>query len=1638
MSKQQTLYFNNNKLYLITNELIEIHNNLIDYIHKNSNLFKIIKTLKSDLPISKYIIQTTIDLETYINPSSAHSQKNTEKINYYGFYPKLVTQNDLSNLSQIELAVYGDGYSYYNTTKNRLYFLKKDSKHYYWDEGQNLVGMMGAKGEKGEKGENGLPGEKGERGVQGPALKVDYVFDRPIEDLKISKIALQNIGANRFVFCSIDGKIYATNKAEDGDIYISDNGWNFIGIQGEKGERGYPGEKGERGENGADAQIMNIDKYVFELPKNVNQYPEGYCLLNVSTGLVHIVIMDGNSKILSNGIAISGPRGYKGEKGDRGEIGAKGSPGDIGQTGLPGVQGSPGQKGDKGDIGPAFHPNRIDKKLPQNFSQEELRKMGQGYSYFCVETGNLYFVLKDSSSNHFSFSEGFKIKGEQGIKGDQGEKGEQGIKGDRGEKGERGETGITGLIGTKGEKGDKGERGAIGIQGPAFSPDFRLPIEPKKLTHEQLEKYGDGTAILSTIDGKLYFIHLVNNKYIVTDGFEIVGVKGERGEQGEMGPRGLQGQPGKSGDSYFIYNENRNLSYNRGGVAIGKDSEVVGGELLHIGAKGSEQTQIIFEGDEIVFEYISGTEGIKQTIKNNTIYWENGDINFMNKLTIGDEKICMNIPLVISKINSKTLDISGEINGFKIHQSSIETDQLKLSAKELVMSGKTLFQIENEQIISIEPIIFKKTLDLEEGAICSKLIDKKSNPIWTYNTKHHFHGDVLIEGSIFEMNGFKIENGRICDVTIDQLRIGKTIMSPSEIFIQADKFKFVTPAITIDEKIVATSDIDIQKNIVFGKNIIMNESEWKIKNIRIQYENCEFFSVGKICFHHLKISEDEVKIEGKRTTFDNTDVIFRMNDKNWIRIKDNTMHFENTSLNITGDIQLGNLILAPDCIKTKNLQMMIWDDKMELRNMKFIKNGGYIDVKDNQVEFKDSRILLSGEIIINDIFSSKNGVISIYDGIMNFENSRLQIGGFQATKDGIIANQTLFKFENGSILKNNMIIKDDKIDYQIINSSMNLKNSKFHYTHDGVDRFILDKNEIKINGKMIINDGLELVANQMIMRNYKIEYQDGKMIINPSFIKIKGYKFIIENSIFLYKNENTTLMMEENIIYGDSIELKLKDCSFEWLDKTGNKVIEIKQNMCNLTRCDVILEKTKIEIKKGSIILNDLSNIIDSNKTFQINPGIWEWNGLKLEANKGTHKKIGVITDNIGGKESNKEMEITYTKSKINWVDDKNKNIFFMGDRLMQIHFPVVEYQSVDMQWKNKEGNIFGRITDSGFKLENTTAHFQNTKVHFEKNGFPIFRIDGDEVRIQNVPLQLEDSFINYLYPRKNAQFLLKNGLMFLSQLDFEIKNAAFNWNDKFSLIGNKMKTIDLEVEIDGKMIWKNKKGRIEFDDKICLEDISMKFTKGNSQYMEIYNGVVRIEGALMIKNGQFYNECFTLNPNNVKLEECIFRTKKVNMYLENTNMNFDSQSHMQFGENKIGEDGGLMISVKGGNILRIGEELSWNMEGSIIKWGGYDTVGGKVIVSSDDWYMGLKNGFIYHNANQLLRIPSEQEGYKFDNKKIDKLWDRIKDKVRYTIDEKADIMEINGDKYIDQMMINMILIEKIKQLEAKLAKTRS
>jgi len=790
-------------------------------------------------------------------------------------------------------------------------------------------------------------------------------------------------------------------------------------------------------------------------------------------------------------------------------------------------------------------------------------------------------------------------------------------------------------------------------------------------------------------------------------------------------------------------------------------------------------------------------------------------------------------------------------------------------------------------------------LELQNGLETNKLFNNNTL-IWEYNNKHHFYGDIILDGNVFEMNGLKIDNGKILtkieinDLIVNQLTFGKTTIKPNEIIIDSDKFKFNCKEFLIDDKIIIKSNIEISENLIFGKNIVINDQEFKINNIDINISNCNW-----------NCNDSDIKIHGKKMIYDNVEVIFRISEKTSIRIKDDIMLFDkNSILKVDGEIQIGGIILKETRIMTSDMRLIIGEDKMELKkydmdmnDIKINKKGGYINIEENDFIIKNSRLKIDGETDINGLINIKNGQISIYDGVMNFENSKMRIGGLELSKEKIHGNNIMLKWENSEIIRNNIICTDDKVTNDILNGTINIKNSKVSYISEGTEILNISKN-IKINTKLCINEGLEFIGNQMIMKDYKIDYQDGKYTVNPNFMKIKNYKFVLENSVFLYKEENTTLMIEKNILYADNFEIKLKDCLFEWMDKSGNKIIEIKQNLCNLLKIDMIIKESIIQYDKNDIIfLNNNINInggniilenykiSDSNNLFNITPGNWELNGIKLEYNKGTHKSNGVIFEKTLGKEMNKDMEITYTKSKLCWIDEKNKNVLFIGDKLMQINFPVVEYNNVDINFKNKEGNVFGRIMDNDIKIENTKIIFQNTHIYVEKNGFPILNINGDEVSIKNVPLKIEDSFINYLYSRKNAQLLIKNDLMFLSYMDIEMKNSSFNWNNKFNLIGNKMKINDLEVEINSKINWKNKKGKIEFDEKLLIEDISVKFMKGNSQFLEINNGTIRLEGAMMIKNGQFYNECMTLDPNCLKLEEAFFRMKKVDMYMENTKM---------------------------------------------------------------------------------------------------------------------------------------------------------
>ena len=63
----------------------------------------------------------------------------------------------------------------------------------------------------------------------------------------------------------------------------------------------------------------------------------------------------------------------------------------------------------------------------------------------------------------------------------------------------------------------RGERGIMGMQGPAYTPDFKLSKDPNSLTLEELENYGEGTSLLNTLDGKLYFIQKIIIKKVKSE-----------------------------------------------------------------------------------------------------------------------------------------------------------------------------------------------------------------------------------------------------------------------------------------------------------------------------------------------------------------------------------------------------------------------------------------------------------------------------------------------------------------------------------------------------------------------------------------------------------------------------------------------------------------------------------------------------------------------------------------------------------------------------------------------------------------------------------------------------------------------------------------------------------------------------------------------------------------------------------------------------------------------------------------------------------------------------------------------------------------------------------------------------------------
>lgn len=1712
-----TIFFNNNnrKLYLINDELIEISYKLIDYITENSSKFKIVQNLLTQLEFSKEKIRSVTDLESYFI-----EEKNN---NFYGFYPKLVTENDLSKLSQIELATYGEGFSYYNTNYHKLYFLKRNQSGFYWDEGQSLVGMPGPIGEPGKKGENGLKGEKGDPGVQGPAFSVDFIFPRPIEDLIISQITLNKLGENKFVFCSNDGKIYVT-KMENNNVVI-EGGWEFVGMQGHTGEKGEKGEKGDQGEKGDNAQVINIDEYVDYDPQNkksneIAQYNLGYTFLNTKTGLLHFITNSDGHKSISQGLALSGPRGVKGDKGERGEKGDQGNTGDQGMMGLPGPPGLKGEKGEMGDVGPAFNPNKIGQELPQNFTQEELRKMGQGYSYFCVENGNLYFVLKEN--NYYKFSQGFKIKGERGLrgeKGDQGNTGEKGEKGERGNIGKPGEKGDRGERGDKGEKGEKGERGNMGLQGPAFSPDFRLAIDPHTLSLEQLENYGEGTAILSTLDGKLYFIHMYEGQLTVSKGYEMVGIRGdmgEKGEKGETGPRGLQGLPGKMGDSYFVYNENRNLSYKKGGISIGNDVEILGNESLRIGQRYGDEMTVVYEGLTKVFDYGS----FKKTINNDEMRIEGKTINLLDKLFIG-EKIDMNIDLNVKKIEglkeieSDILKIKGLINAKKLVIEHIDVNNIKTNEINL---GGIMIEIDDGNLV-VDGNIKLNKIELEGELVMKKMeIRNGENIVWNYDDKHNINGNVVIDGKldVEEINvknirgNLQVDKGNINEVESELLKIGNSIFSRDNIEIRENEYLIDVNRLDIRstecrisvDGLVFGDELTVKKSAKFegvvdireiyikrGKidNLEIEKGSLRCINSGINLDNVDIEGQVEVFLNgFVNLRKDELII-GKKLVIDNGDFYFHMSEKNWIRIKDdimmiygNILSLENSEMRVRngklrideGDIEVGDDVkigkngiksnLEAELLKVGNMSIDMTRMEMRKYEMEMVDgifklrgNGGELISSGNELEMKNWRMRLFGEMEVNDNFCIRNDKIDFYNANIFLDKSSLNFGTNLFLSNNLIRlNNISVDIQNGEIMNRNMLIKSEKVVEELFNCERKITNGKMIYINEGKERIVLEKNGIKLrdmvisgeNMRLKLNDsfaliGKQLVSNDMewLINNVKIDYQDGKININPTFMKLRSYKFVIEGGTFLHKDDNSTLLVEKGMLYCGGLDVKFKDSIFEWLDKNGAKIIEIKQNvvnfwrtdinmkngMMNIEREDINLLDSNFDVRGGKIILENY-RIGDVNKTFGISDGKWDWQGVKMNLSKVNYKSSGSNFERLYGREVNKSMELEFTKSKFNWNDEKNKPLLFMGDKLMQINFPVVEYIGSDINYKTRDGVLYGRISDGKLDLQNASVNLINSKFILEKNGFPILGVNGEEVSINNVPLKLEDSYINYLYARKNAQLLLKNDLLHMNYIDLEVKNGHINWNNgKVMMIGNSVKmAVDLQLS-EGLEI-KNKRGNFIVKDNVEIEDISCIFKRGKLTFMEIKNNICRLEGAsLILKGGTFYNECFTLEENCLKIENALFKQKRVDIRMEEVNMELDANSLIKIGISEIGDNNGLIIKSKSN--LRLGNIFVWEGDGQHMYMGGYTKWGGKVLFGGEGWEIVKKDDMVYHNGKLYHKIDKKD-----DITAIDRVWDRMKNTLKKKLGDEF-VRNIGGDMYMEQMAINRVLMEKIALLEEKI-----
>ena len=874
--------------------------------------------------------------------------------------------------------------------------------------------------------------------------------------------------------------------------------------------------------------------------------------------------------------------------------------------------------------------------------------------------------------------------------------------------------------------------------------------------------------------------------------------------------------------------------------------------------------------------------------------------------------------------------------------------------------------------------------------------------------------------------------------------------------------------------------------------------EIKMSNNEVKMERVDININGKLELNgFITVNENAITFGNRKIILNNSDFYYHLSDKNFVRLMDDVFllsginlainkaglfsdssdfSFKNSTIAIDDktEVRIGDRIqLRNDNIKMNNVFITLEDTKLMMGDLKLILTENQAEMNNYSLELKETafsiknkkaelivggeelavtnmKVSLIGDININNGIFMKNASFIIFETEINLENSPIKVGqNLKITKNLFSINQYDSVIENGNMVINNNSLKMNKADIEHSNGEINFKNSKINYFFEGVNKFGIEGSTVRLNNLTFLGNDLKIKLNNNFLigdnkfinsgyewhlKDVKIDYQDGKIALNPTFGKIKSYKIVLEESCLAYKDNMTTILLEKDTFYSSGLQYKLKDNNFEWLDKTGNQIIHLNQNnlvlnratilskscIINNDKCEMKMQACELGINGGNIVMEDY-RILDGNKSFIIKPNNWEFNSINFAVNKSTYKYNGTNIEMVFGQEKNKNMEVEYVRSKFTWNDEKNKTLLFLGDKSAQFSFPVVEFNGTDLNFKNKNGETVTTITDTGIKIENTSLNCINSRLLVEKNGFPIFTVNGDEVSIKNAPLKMQDSFLNYIYERKNAQLLLKNDILLTNYIDFEVKNGQFNWNQgKLVMVGNQFKVNELNVEfMNCPLTVKTGKSKIDFvEDRVEIEDYNILVKNLKNDFLLIGKNVVKVDnGSVVLKGSRLYNECFTLESNLIRINQAQQKIKQNDIFYEDSLLDFDGNSRLKMGEWEIREENdGLKISG-GRTVFGIrnndGKLLEITRDGQKITFGGIERGGGDLLMECGNYRVIKKDEDIFCDCAG-----------------------RIFTKISNVEMPSEVIREINGEKYLDQIALNIMLLEKIAKLENQGRKT--